>query len=426
AIAGLAAFPSILTIGESDVAAMTGTIRHAGLTGTARIRLDSLRVECWNEERQPLAPGVYLDRAALLWNGSEVASITDLSQSAGGFILSLPGLLLEAEETADFQLVIDTEGTAPSTFFELTINSLGIYAVDANSGTRVTAVSDSEMDLPLYSGLTQFRSPARELMVTLENRMPAALAADGSVMTVGIISFTNTAEEGSGIIKLDHLILKAADRIGNPVAVGSVAATLTLYNEDSILGESAVLSYDSMLVKIDFTERLTLTPEQTVDLKIRLEVLETTVIPHFKIGLDKADIGIVQPEGALFVIEARPREGMAFPLWTEVGSFSVASLEESFANFPNPFAAGREQTTFVFYLPENAKVSLTIRSARGEKVVTLIDGVNMTAGLHQNTIWNGKNGRDVTVINGVYVAELIVHPAGGKRERLLHKVAVVR
>jgi hypothetical protein len=102
------------------------------------------------------------------------------------------------------------------------------------------------------------------------------------------------------------------------------------------------------------------------------------------------------------------------------------SLEESFSNFPNPFAAGNQLTTFVYYLKGDADVTLKIYTVRGEAVTTIRGGGRRTTGLHQDDVWNGRNGRGVAVYNGVYIAELVVKYKGGGNERLLRKVAVLR
>ena len=128
----------------------------------------------------------------------------------------------------------------------------------------------------------------------------------------------------------------------------------------------------------------------------------------------------------MLLIRVESEAGATFPLWTKVGSFSMASLRESFANFPNPFAPGRTNTTFAFYLAEAATVSLHILSPRGELVSTLLQGELRDAGMHQTEIWRGRNQRNRLVTNGVYVAELVVVYASGRTERVLRKVAVVR
>ena len=50
----------------------------------------------------------------------------------------------------------------------------------------------------------------------------------------------------------------------------------------------------------------------------------------------------------------------------------------------------------------------------------------MAQGLHQTQVWDGRNGRGVIVLNGVYVAELEARFEDGTSERVFRKVGVVR
>ncbi len=109
-----------------------------------------------------------------------------------------------------------------------------------------------------------------------------------------------------------------------------------------------------------------------------------------------------------------------------MGDFTAATLDQSYANFPNPFAAGREQTTFVYFLSEPAQVSLDLWSSRGAHVLTLLDGASRGAGLHQSDQWDGRNGRGSLVINDVFIAEIRVDYDAGGSSRLRRKVAVIR
>jgi uncharacterized repeat protein (TIGR01451 family) len=107
-------------------------------------------------------------------------------------------------------------------------------------------------------------------------------------------------------------------------------------------------------------------------------------------------------------------------------NFTSTSLSDSYLNFPNPFAAGREETSFAFFLPQPAKVTLRLWSVRGKGVKTLIDGVPLAAGVHQETTWDGRNGRGDVVVNGVYFAEIAASFDDGTSQRHVLKVAVVR
>jgi hypothetical protein len=119
-------------------------------------------------------------------------------------------------------------------------------------------------------------------------------------------------------------------------------------------------------------------------------------------------------------------EGSSFPLWSGSGGFASVGLSASYANFPNPFAAGREATRFVFYLDGPARVSLRIMTLRGQDVAAPLRDVPRGPGLYQGDLWDGRNGLGNLVWNGVYAAELLVRYEDGRTERLMRKVAVLR
>jgi hypothetical protein len=143
-------------------------------------------------------------------------------------------------------------------------------------------------------------------------------------------------------------------------------------------------------------------------------------------GLNQSDVAVLQPDGALLAVRVEPRTGETFPYWTEVGNFTGTSLSASYSNFPNPFAAGRENTTFAFSMRNSGRITLKIVTARWKAVTTLLSDEWRPEGLHQEDEWNGLNGNGIAVQNGVYVAELVVNYDDGTQDRALRKVAVVR
>src|SRR5439155_4789932 len=59
---GAPLFPSQVLIGASAVPALSVVLRHPGAAGTARVRLDTLRVDCRDATRNPIAPATYFTR----------------------------------------------------------------------------------------------------------------------------------------------------------------------------------------------------------------------------------------------------------------------------------------------------------------------------------------------------------------------------
>jgi len=321
--------------------------------------------------------------------------------------------------------VLDFLASAPSTTFELTVHGSGLPALDANTGEAAIVATEEGLEFPLPSGLTHIAAPSRTLEAGLVDRMPASLAADGSETKVAEVTLRNTAAAGSGPITVDRFVLEAADAARAAVAIGAGATRVRFYLGGALWAESGVLTSDSLSAFLAGAP-LSLDPGVPTTLEVRLVPRSGSTLASFRVGFAAADVGVVQPDNPLLVVGVQPPAGTAFPLWTNAASFTAADLQGSYSNFPNPFAAGREPTTFSYYLPSPGRVSLRLWSARGERVISLLDDAARGAGLHQTDAWDGRNGRGNVVTNGVYVAELIVHLDNGTNQRLIRKVAVVR
>jgi hypothetical protein len=425
-VAGTPAFPATLTVGEKGVHALDLQFEHPGSAGTARIAVDSLTLAVRDARGQLLAPGPILDRVSVIWKGQEIAVQGLLASSPRLVSLALPETFLAAGEIASASIVVDIDAGAPATSFQITMHADGISARDANLGTPVSALPLGGATFPFTSGLTQIRSPSRELDLGLQSLLPAALAADGAEVRAAQISFANPAPDGATAIRIRWLRIAAADRNRAAIAIGSAVSRVALYRNGALWVENAALSVDSTTAWIGFPAELSIQPGKTEILELRATLSTTVTAPSLRLGFDRADVGVLQPGGAALAIALVPASGQAFPLWTEAGNFGSLSLEKSYANFPNPFAAGREQTAFVYYLPESGRVTLRIWTLRGDEVATVIRSGPRPAGLHQEDHWDGRNGSGETVLNGVYLAELVVAFDDGTSKRLLRKVAVVR
>jgi hypothetical protein len=334
--------------------------------------------------------------------------------------------MLEPGDTTEVDIVVDLSAAAPAGYLELAIFASGIRAADANLNLAAAVTPDGGAEFPLTSGLTRLVPPARELVVGMESRMPATLAADGDTVTVAILTLENTAAASSDSIFLDHLVLRAGDRNFGALPIGSAATSVVATVLGSVWAQSAALTPDSSQATLTAGPTLGVPPGATVAVELRTVLRQGTSLPAFRVRLDAAGVGVVQPASALLQVQVQPAPGTAFPLWTEVGSFGGLTLGESYSNYPNPFAGGRQSTTFAFYLREAARVSLRIVTANGDGVATLLDSAPRPAGMNQSDLWDGRNGVGRVVRNGAYIAELTVVFDDGSRDRVRRKVAVVR
>lgn len=423
-VTGVSLMPPTVGVGAAGVVALQAVLRHPGSPQTAAVRLDSLVVRCVDESRNPVPPGPTIERLHVRWNGVDVASLADPPSSGNVMALGLPGLRVEPGESDTLTLALDFEAAAPTGTFELILNASGLLVSDADTRDPVVVAAESGFEFPILSGLTRISAPARTLVTGLVDRMPAALAADGTEVVAGEISFLNDAIPGSGSVAIDHMILRAADADRAATPIGASVMTVRLRRQGGVLWAEATLQPGDTLATIGGTP-LQMTPQTPVSLEISF-VPRSGQASGLRLGFTAADVGVIQPTNPLLVISVQPPPGQGFPLWTNFGSFTAASLERSYANFPNPFAAGREPTRFAYYLPSPGQVTLRIWTARGERVATLLDGASRAQGLHQDDAWDGRNGRGDVVTNGVYLAEIVVKLEGGESRRLLRKVAVVR
>lgn len=96
-----------------------------------------------------------------------------------------------------------------------------------------------------------------------------------------------------------------------------------------------------------------------------------------------------------------------------------ASLPHDFTlnqNYPNPF---NPTTTISFTMDKTQNVRLSVYNVLGQKVRTLVSGVQ-TAGTHK-LIWNGKNDNGLNVPSGVYIYRL-----EGNKQAIAKKMILVR
>ncbi|NNE44425.1 MAG: DUF11 domain-containing protein [Gemmatimonadetes bacterium] len=425
-VTGQALFPAKVPVGTPDQPALRITLRHPGDPTTGDISLEALTVAVRGLAGQPLVPATFVDKARVMRGTTEVGVNTGLPTTGGEFTVSLGGQTLAPGESDTLDLWIDVEVSAPAVPIHLNVGAAGIVAIDAALSVAVATAPDSGAVFPLTSGITQLEAPARDLVVGFDDAMPAVLAAQTDLTSFGTVTFTNPADVTAGNIELDQLTVRASTPDGLEIDLGAAVVRVEAWLDGVLWEEVDDIDINDGKAVLTATTPLVIAPEQPRAIELRARFRPEAGIPSLRLGLDHPDIGVVQPQSSLLTIGVSPEEGRQFPYWTQPGNFSAATLEESWSNFPNPFAAGRSQTNFAFFLVQPARVSLKLYTARGALVQTLLDQAPLAAGLHQDRAWDGRNGNGDVVVNGVYLAEIAVQYDNGSVERYLRKVAVVR
>ena len=120
---------------------------------------------------------------------------------------------------------------------------------------------------------------------------------------------------------------------------------------------------------------------------------------------------------------------------TAFGEFIIAGgydnplglISEKVVNYPNPFHAGRENTTIQYYLNKSANVKMRIYDLFGNLVRTLDFSPGEEGGqMGRNRVpWDGRNGRGIVVANGGYICRVEVK-AGQEKKVRIRKIGVLK
>ncbi len=415
--------PPVTALGARDILAMTLTLNHPGPVAAGAVRLDTLRLSCLDLDRQPQDPGSVLDGYRVFWQGADLNVPAFYENNL--IVIPLGGQLLAPLATGILTLRVDVESNAPAGGFELMLAASGLRPVDHNLGTAVQLNPAPGFALPASSNLTRLQPPTDEVEVIWHDRMPPLLPVGDARVEVMRLALTNPAPTGTAPAELAALVLRAADRDGHPLLAGEVLSGVVVEIGGTVWADVMSVATSDSTVFLAGAGPLTLQPGVKMNLVIKVGVKATGSQTGLRLGLRADDVVCVEP-GSTSRILVRPVAGATFPFWTAAAAAGSASLSESYINFPNPFAAGREETHFAFALAQAATVTLQIWTPRGEPVTFLVQDESLAAGLYQDLVWDGRNGKGQTVRNGVYLAELKVQFGNGSSERLLRKVAVVR
>ncbi|MCP4572176.1 MAG: hypothetical protein GY838_07450, partial [bacterium] len=422
---GRGLLPPNVAAGSDGLGLLELTLEHPGSGTTAPIDVDGLTLLLRDGAGLPLDPAVVFDRLRLTAGANVHADLVDPTGAEGLIFAPLSGLTLAPGTTTTLLCAADLDAAFDSGTFQLVLSLDGIYLSDAVAGTSV-AVTPAAGVWPLSSGITRTLVPAEELAVGGANLMPPLLAPGNEAYPVLSLTVRNTASAGGGSIELRSLVVdQPAPGVGD-LALGEAAATLQVLRDGEIVGSVTGLTGEATSATVPITPALQIPADADVQLQIALVVAAAAPPGSVRILVDENGLVAGHPGGSTGGIRIVPASGQALPLMSLAGTIGKAGLADSYVNFPNPFAAGREATTFAYALDGDATVTLRVLTPHGEPVITVLDRELRGSGFHQNDTWSGINGNGVTVRNGVYIAEITVEYDDGSRERHLRKVAVVR
>jgi uncharacterized repeat protein (TIGR01451 family) len=425
-VAGVGAMPAQVSRGTRDLTVLNLGLANPGAAGTSSVMIDTLTLRFFNAARQPLDPDTFLDRLRVMQGVTVVGTLIEPGAADGKVAVPVTVPILAPGAGASLHLSLDVKPDSPTGSIEVVVDNEGIHAIDVITAVRLPVAAAVGYSLPASSGVAILVVPADELRVAGTSLMPPLLAAQAAACPVMELEFTNPAGAGSASISIGDLTLVQAGAGANAPDLSQLLTSVQLRLGDSTVASLASLAPGATSITLVPAGGVLVQAGQTI--KLVLEIMLRVDAPPgtLQLALELAGVQAGPPGGGGLVVRILPVSGRAFPFVTEVGNIGGGTLADSYANFPNPFAAGREATTFAFLLPQAARVNLRLMTPHGELVATVIQDEARSAGFYQTDTWPGLNGNGVPVHNGVYLAEIVVQYADGSRERILRKVAVVR
>lgn len=423
---GTGTMPAQISQGTRDLSAMTLTLTNPGEIGSSGVTCDTLVLSFFNEARQPLATAPYLDRIRIQMGDVILGSIIDPITVNGLISLPLADLQLDPQQQADLDISLDFKPEAPTGSMEMVLTAAGIKAFDSISGLALEIVAADGTSLPISSSVATIVAPADELTVAVTDLMPPLLVPGEQFSPVFSLQFVNPAAENSGGIQINGLTLSQGAAKAETPDLGEILESVQLVMDNSIIATTADLDPATSFVTLIPDSPLVVDAAQGIDLVVEILLKDSASAGALSLVLAEGGVDAGPPGGAGTTVRILAASGQSFPFISETGNIGGATLAESYANFPNPFAAGREPTTFAFSLLQDAEVNLRIMTPHGELVKNILQNEQRSAGFYQNDLWQGFNGNGSPVHNGVYLAELVVRYSDGSKERILRKVAVVR
>ncbi|MBN1479824.1 hypothetical protein JXA70_06115 [candidate division KSB1 bacterium] len=256
---------------------------------------------------------------------------------------------------------------------------------------------------------------------------------------VPIIGLNIKNKDASGSTKsfLNGIHMSIRDKMGHLISPNPMISRIAAVRDDAkehIFAETTTFN-DSGQVYLDFKALHpdTLVGNVTDNIKIVVDVLENAELKDFRVTIDSSSFftAIDEFDIPLKIADSTGTQKDYLGMASMMVVLADASLEKSFFNYPNPFGRADDPlTSFVYYLKEDSDFKIHIYTLTGELVktweFTQAEHPDLTsAGLHQGHAelnWDGNNGMNQPVMNGVYLAYISTNSG----EKAFTKIAVVR
>jgi hypothetical protein len=412
--------PQAILPSTAGIPVMDITLTHPDSSASS-LRVDSLSLEFRTAGGLPLLPGDYFNSLTIVHGTDTVSVVSSLSSVSPIAECSFVTPVQIGPATSEMLSVyLNSKSFFTSDNVEIRLFEQNLTVFDTNDGARVTGISGA---FPFIAGPADLLMQSSQVTVDLTSRLPANVSAVQPGTPAFDLLIQNGANQGltdTGVRTLRIEVQDTKGAVTDPTALFSAATLMTSTGTtvDGVISSAEIV--------FNVPDGVVITPSGETDtLGVTLDIQSGSGDVNFRLALaDAASLDVVEL-GTQSAVSVATTNGQNFPLYTGFGHVLGTSAESAFTNYPNPFAAGREATTITYYLTQKSTVTLKLFTLWGAPVKTLIDGQTLDAGLHQNTVWDGRNGDGDAVNNGVYHLVLEIN-ASGSKQTIRRKVGVIR
>jgi hypothetical protein len=300
------------------------------------------------------------------------------------------------------------------------------YLISAAPQTNTFIQAGSTRPIPCNAG-TYSQNPFA--LMNHASLAPLTAVQGERQLAMLLLNITNPNAAGSAAYEVRGLTITVQDRNGQGIPAQDILASLAIWDNAANTALTQVNAWPSQeRVYVPFTAfQVLVYPGETRVLRVVVDLNPVGTRPELRLGAIAAgDVDCAFLDGTSILVRAAAPD--AFPMRSDTVAIRSRGLKDSYINYPNPFAAGRQVTQLEYFLEQDSTVTLKIYSIVGEPVRTLADAETQPGaqGL-QRYVWDGRNGKGNVVLNGVYFAVLTVKPvSGGAAQTVVLKLAVVK
>lgn len=429
-----APLPAEVALGETGIHVFSVVLENVGPPKTGKIDVERIHFTLWDAAGGPIPANTFLDRVVVrdAADPSAVYSAFDVRNDATsntvtariGFNPADRPLVLAAGSPVTVDVLVDLRGDAIPDSVKFQISDLS----DTTAWKAIQFKVDPEVVVNSY-GNTVFATAPVSIVAALrashQSLMPPTVFAGEAGVSALEVVLEHPGPASVGDVRVDTLTFRLRDAQGGAVSASSALEAARLTVDGTSPAQSFSFAGDS--VTVSFASGITLTPSAPDDRKafhLNLDLSPSLSASGLAVRLaSPLDVAAVQLNDPSRTVKTLAASGDAYPMDSDTASVQSSNLEKSVSNYPNPFRAGEESTTFSYFLETDARVTIRIFTLTGEPVRTVVDGAAKSAGSHQEDAWDGRNSGGRTVLNGIYVA-VFEFEFGGDVRKVKRLVAV--